>query len=384
MARRSMDVVVIGSGFSGSLLAWILAAAGRSVVLLDRGTHPRFAIGESSTPLADFLLEQIADEFSLSALRPLARWGTWQTALPHLRAGPKRGFSYYQHQRHQPFHESEEHEASLLVAASNSDQLADTHWMRSDVDHWFAQQAVAAGVQLLEGCEITEIQIGDSTANGKQKYACRLATRQDAHETLLETKEIVDASGGGAVLPRQLNLSANDEQLANHTATLFGHFRNVGSMTQWLQEHGLSTNDDPFPSDAAAQHHLLENGWMWMLRFAGPADERITSVGIVCEQDRWHQSLIKQDRHQMWKQLVSQYPTLDELLCDSELVAPFDSSLGTPQLGWIPRISRCWSVAAGENWSLLPSTVGIIDPLHSTGIAHALSGVLRVARYLLK
>ena len=32
---------------------------------------------------------------------------------------------------------------------------------------------------------------------------------------------------------------------------------------------------------------------------------------------------------------------------------------------------------------MLPGTVGVVDPLHSTGIAHALSGVQRLARILL-
>ena len=44
--------LVIGAGFSGSLLSAILARHGKQVTLIDRGEHPRFAIGESSTPAA--------------------------------------------------------------------------------------------------------------------------------------------------------------------------------------------------------------------------------------------------------------------------------------------------------------------------------------------
>ena len=36
----------------------MLAVLGYDVVLLERGTHPRFAIGESSTPLANLSLER--------------------------------------------------------------------------------------------------------------------------------------------------------------------------------------------------------------------------------------------------------------------------------------------------------------------------------------
>ena len=48
--RIDTDVAVIGSGFGGSLTALALRARGQRVVLIERGRHPRFAIGESSTP----------------------------------------------------------------------------------------------------------------------------------------------------------------------------------------------------------------------------------------------------------------------------------------------------------------------------------------------
>ena len=47
------EVAIVGSGFTASLLSRVLATLGYDVVLLERGTHPRFAIGESTTPLAN-------------------------------------------------------------------------------------------------------------------------------------------------------------------------------------------------------------------------------------------------------------------------------------------------------------------------------------------
>ena len=54
------EIAIVGSGFAGSLMARVLATIGYDVVLLERGTHPRFAIGESSTPLASLSLERLA------------------------------------------------------------------------------------------------------------------------------------------------------------------------------------------------------------------------------------------------------------------------------------------------------------------------------------
>ena len=61
--KADFDLAIVGSGFAGSLMAMIGRRLGLSVILLERGTHPRFAIGESSSPLANLLLEEIAQKF---------------------------------------------------------------------------------------------------------------------------------------------------------------------------------------------------------------------------------------------------------------------------------------------------------------------------------
>ena len=78
MIAHDVDVAVIGSGFAGSLMALVLQRVGRSVVLVDCGSHPRFAIGESSTPNADLLLLQLARDYDLPRVAPLAKYGTWR------------------------------------------------------------------------------------------------------------------------------------------------------------------------------------------------------------------------------------------------------------------------------------------------------------------
>src|SRR3978361_1791177 len=99
----SFDIAIIGSGFAGSLMAMVARRLGRSVILLERHRHPRFAIGESSTPLANLLLEQLATQYNLPRLLPLTKWGTWQQTYPHIACGLKRGFTFYHHTAGHPF-----------------------------------------------------------------------------------------------------------------------------------------------------------------------------------------------------------------------------------------------------------------------------------------
>ena len=131
------DVAIIGSGFVGSILASILAKHGRNVVLIDSAKHPRFAIGESSTPIADFLLAHLGQLHGLDPLVQLSKWGSWQRHYPQLACGKKRGFSYFDHRvGRREVRESFVGQRSLLVAASPTDPSSDTHWYRADVDEF--------------------------------------------------------------------------------------------------------------------------------------------------------------------------------------------------------------------------------------------------------
>ena len=146
MTSIPVDVLILGSGFGGSLLALILARAGKSVALLDRSQHPRFAIGESSTPLADRTLAQMADRYGLPELRSLCHWGSWKRACPQLLCGRKRGFTYFDQTDGEDLTRDNFSKRRLLVSASVDDEHSDTHWLRSDVDQFLFQLAASVGV----------------------------------------------------------------------------------------------------------------------------------------------------------------------------------------------------------------------------------------------
>ena len=158
MIREHGDVAVLGAGLAGSIMALVLQRIGRTVVLLERGVHPRFAIGESSTPLANLALEEISRTYDLPQLFALSAYGTWLQAYPHLAVGLKRGFTFMRHQAGQPFRPSPEHANELLVAASPADDVADTHWFREHFDHFLVQQAQSAGIPYHDRTDIASIE----------------------------------------------------------------------------------------------------------------------------------------------------------------------------------------------------------------------------------
>lgn len=343
------DVAIIGSGFAGSILASILSRRGMRVALIDSATHPRFAIGESSTPIADMLLRRLGVEYDLQPLVELSTWGGWQAAYPEIACGRKRGFTYFVHRAGEPFREQSVGENSLWVAASRNDEMSDTHWHRPDVDHFLFKLAIENGAENFSGHTVESVVVEPN-----QTSTLRL---RGSSTVPITSDWVIDASGQSAVLSRLLGGADQTDSLQTETYSSFAHFRGVGSMSRWLDDHGHESQY-PFDADDAAQHHLVSDGWMWMLRM----NNDVTSVGITA----------RRPTRLQW----SEFPTISDLMSGARLVSP----PGVVQN--VRRLQRMFDPLVGPRQIMLPTAALTLDPLHSTGIAHALAGVDRIVRVI--
>jgi FADH2 O2-dependent halogenase len=360
MEAVKVEILILGSGFAGSLTALGCRRLGRDVMVLDRAKHPRFAIGESSTPVANRVLHDLAVRYDLPRLLPLVKYGPWRRTYPEIGLGLKRGFSYFEHQSGQAFTPHPDHENELLVAASSDDESSDTQWVRADVDQFLAREAQRDGVPVWEEATIESC---EPLLGG----GWRLRGRRLSEPFEIETQFLVDGTGEATLLGRQLGIPSTANTLHTRSRSLFSHFRHVASWTQWLSSHDAAIEDHPFNGDDAAQHMLMDGAWMWVLRF----DTGVTSVGLAIDEVRHplDESLSPENE---WRQWLRRYPSVGEMLCDAEIVASPGRMVRTG------RIQRCMEQAAGNDWVALPHTAGFIDPLHSTGIAHSLCGVERL------
>lgn len=352
----SVDLAIIGSGFGGSLLAMIARRLGLTVALIERTRHPRFAIGESSTPLANLLLEEIARRYELPALLPFTKWGPWQRAHPAVGCGLKRGFSFYHHQPGQAWTTRDDRANELLVAASPRDEIADTHWYRSDFDHALARMATQLGAELLEDTLLCDLSIDGTGA--------RLVGRGPAGALTVRARFVIDASGPRGFVSRRLALPESAFAGLPATQALFSHFQGVH---RWDHLHPAQ-DTPPFPVDDAALHHVFPGGWIWVLRFSNG----ITSAGVAAESGVAN-ALSFQDGPAAWDRLLARLPSVRDQFAEAQPCLPFHYS---------PTLSCRTSKAAGPGWALLPSAAGFVDPLLSTGFPLTLLGLQRLARLL--
>jgi FADH2 O2-dependent halogenase len=341
------DIAVIGSGFGGSLTAMIARRLGRSVILIERGQHPRFAIGESSTPLANLLLEELAREYRLDSLLPLTKWGTWQDSHPELACGLKRGFTFYQHKFDQPWKsDPKRRHNELLVAASPNERIADTHWYRADVDHFFVREAQRLGVEFIDKTELDAIELSADTV------------RISGPSFSASAGFVIDATGPRGFLHRTLNLDEREFENFPCTQALYSHFENVA---RWEDLPCYTGGWPPYPVDDAAMHHIFPGGWIWVLRF----NNGITSAGVATTE--------AVDHPDAWPRLLARLPSVAQQFAVAKAICP---------MFHLPNVSFRTCQAVGHRWAMLPSAAGAIDPLLSSGFPLTLWGIARLAKII--
>lgn len=352
----SCEIVIVGSGFAGSLLARTLAKLGYDVVLLERGRHPRFAIGESTTPLGNLSLERLGIRYGHEDCYQLATHGRWLAHHPEIRCGLKRGFTFYRHHPHEPFADREHKSERLLVAASPDDVLADTHWMRADVDDHFVKRAIDAGVTYRDHVELTDAEIAEDSIT-------LVGSRAGASFTL-RAGFLVDATGPGGFLARQLSLQSAVTNTETRSAVVFSHFSGVRTMHELVP--GLPAG--PYPDEWAAVHHLIDEGWMYALRF----DDGVTSAGFSLTPRGLASLNISEpiDASVLWHTLLARYPSIGEAFADAVPLRP---------IAFQAALQHRRTQAAGARWVMLPHAYAFVDPLFSSGIAWSLRNVERLA-----
>ena len=361
--NSSFDVAIVGSGFGGSLMAMIAIRLGLRVVLLERGRHPRFAIGESASPLAGILIEQLSDRYDLPRLRPLSAFGTWQRTYPHVVCGLKRGFTYFRHESGGRYRCAPDRANQLLVAASPSDEVSDTHWLRSDVDHFLVNEAMTLGAEYLDLVELHRVEWqpdGDPLLVGTR----------GGRDVRIRARFVIDASGPRGFLSKALGIGDRGFEGYPRTQALFSHFTDVArcdELPDFAPSHAraCAPHELPYPVDDAALHHVFDGGWMWVLRFGNG----VTSAGIAVE-DWLADDLKVAEGEPAWARLLRRFPSVAAQFADARPVRPFT---------WMPRLAYRAADAAGERWAMLPSAAAFIDPLFSTGIPLTLLGIERLA-----
>jgi len=279
-------------------------APGRSVVLLERGAHPRFAIGESSSPLANVLLDEISREFDLPAIRPLSKWGSWRRERPEAGVRPQEGVHLLPPRLRERRFERSGSAKSALCRREPEDEVADTHWYRADFDHFLMRQARTSGPEYIDRVDLRRF---EESPSGIEIEGSRLGRPWLSMPISASTPpDLADSWPGPSDSRRGSKASGDPCPLL-----AFRRRRRLDEM----RSSELSAS--PYPADDAALHHVFDGGWIWVLRFSnGIVSAGCAVTGSLAAELRLSEG------DSAWARLLSRLPTVREEFSAARPVLP--------------------------------------------------------------
>ena len=356
--EQHFDVVVLGSGFAGALTAMIARKQGSRVLLIEKGQHPRMTIGESTTPLTNLLLEEIAKAHDLPFLLDFTQYGKWKKAHPDLKVGLKRGFSFYNRQSKGKSSGLTEWDNELLVAASPNNFVADTQWWRADWDFFLVNQCKKMGVEYSDLTDISDLK--------EEHDGVLLWIQTERSQRRVKAGLLIDACGGRAGIGRLLNIRKKPLNSMPETFVVHGHFSGVATIPPSNSQS--ETEPLPYPPEDSAIHHIIDGGWIWSLRF----DHGQVSAGAVLREKNYR-SIQDQSPEFIWSSVINKHDELKRL---------FQKAVPLYPMRKIKRVGFEMERTCGNRWIMLSSSAGFIDPLFSTGFPLTLQTIQRLASCL--
>lgn len=320
MPENMYDVIIIGAGPGGATAGLVLARAGVKVLILEKGQHPRFHIGESILPRNYPLIQELGLEAQLKALPHMKKLGA-EFAMGNDPNSSRFSFKMG------------------LVDGSQTFNIE-----REVFDAMLAREAQLAGAELRENTAVKKI----------VKLADGNVTVQTENQTL-SARYLLDASGSATVVARHVGTRRPIADTNLHKVAYFSHFENVWQL----------------PGDEAGHPGIImaDEGWFWMIALS----EKRTSVGFVARPDFIKKVGVPADRMLAWA--VERCPVVRDRMKNA--VGPKTNEV-------LADFSYTCKPYAGPGYFLIGDAGCFLDPIFSTGVTLAMMGGQKVAEMVLK
>jgi tetracycline 7-halogenase / FADH2 O2-dependent halogenase len=338
---KRYDVAILGAGMAGGMLAAVLARNGVEVLLIDAGTHPRFAIGESTIPYTSATTRIIAERYQVPELEALASFRGIQEAVTTM-CGRKQNFGFVYHREG---HSQVPEQVNQLVVPEW--QRTETHLFRQDIDAYLFHLAVRYGAEPRTGTRITDIETGDDGV---------LLTASDGER--FRASYLVDGSGFRSPVAAKFGLREEPTRARHHSRSMFTHM--VGVMP-FDDMPAAKPHQQPNPWHNGTLHHVFDGGWLWVIPFDNHENARniLCSVGLTLDERKFPKT--GQSPRAEFADFLRRFPQIAEQFTDTKEVRPWVST---------DRLQYSASQTVGDRYCLTAHAAGFIDALYSRGLTN--------------
>lgn len=337
------DVIILGSGFAGSVLGAILASNGADVLLVDAATHPRFAVGESTTPNTLVMLRLLARRYHVPELETFV---TYQSCLDNIGSsfGIKRNFGFMLHHEGQEPDPDEIHQFNTPSGRSQT-----SHLFRQDSDAYLFHTAIKHGCASRQSYRVADVDLADDHV--------RIVGQDGSGYT---ARYLVDASGFRSPIAQKLALREQPARFKHNSRSLFTHMIDVKTTDECLDF--TRHHQPPTPWHQGTMHHMFDRGWFWSIPFNNEERSRnpLVSVGLTLDQRKYPKpDGLSPDED--FRELAARFPFVERMFAGAKRVREWVST---------DRIQYSSRRTIGDRWCLMSHAAGFLDPLFSRGLSN--------------
>jgi FADH2 O2-dependent halogenase len=350
-ADPTYDVAILGAGMAGGMLGAVLARNGVKVLLMDAGTHPRFAVGESTIPYTSSMTRIIAERYGVPEIEPLASFrGVNEKVSPM--SGRKSNFGFVYHVENQP--QRPEQINQLVIPES---QRTECHLFRQDTDAYLFNLAVECGADPCLDTRITSIDIDPATG----------VVLRSAQGAQFRAKYLVDGAGYRSPTADAFNLRDDPARARHHSRSLFTHMVGV---TPFDDATAAQAHKNPSPWHHGTLHHVFDGGWLWVIPFDNHdgALSTLCSVGLTIDERVYPKPDCSPQEE--FDDFLRRFPQIAEQFQHARTVRPWIST---------GRLQYSASNTVGDRYTLTSHAAGFIDALYSRGLTNTLEVVNSLA-----
>ncbi len=317
------DFAVAGGGPAGTSAAISLALRGRSVVLFERETFPRFHIGESLLATANDAFALLGVAETMAAAGFPEKWGARLITHDGMSG---RGVDF--------------------CVASDVVRPQTYQVPRAEFDRILLERAREVGVDVREGHRVNACEFSPDAA-------VLDFTSADATTGRVRVRALVDATGRQGLIAKKFDLRTDEPRLAN--IAVFSHYSGVP----------LLEGDRPNDIRIVARH---DSGWFWLI----PISSELMSVGVVLPK-KLFLAMPDGSNEERLERAIADTPVVAELMKDS-------------RREWPVRVEKDFSYSAsayaGDRWILAGDAGSFLDPVFSTGVSIAMESGIEAAEEL--
>lgn len=337
------DVIILGAGLAGSILGAIMARHGARTLIVDAGSHPRFAVGESMIPYTLLALRSMAERYDVPEIATLSSYDSCNKEIS-TSFGWKKHFGFM---RHQEGAEPDPMESNQFSTPGIFNKTG--HLYRQDTDTYLFNAAVRYGCDQRLGMRVKEVEIEDGG----------IAVVSTNNE-VFRGRYLVDASGFRSPLAEKLDLRERPSRFKHHSRSLFTHMIDV-PITDDVLRHA-KRDRPPKRWWEGTMHHLFDRGWFWVIPFNNNphSTNPLVSVGLTMDPRKYPKDTTLTPEEE-FHAFAARFPAVERQFTGARAVRPWVST---------DRLQYSSKASVGDRWCLMSHAAGFLDPLFSRGLSN--------------